>query len=165
MTNTQDNFNYGDENPIKKRLQESAAQIREKYLKREYPHSNVAIAEINLKGDIIFCVGATSKGGKKSPIPQKPEPKSKGGQFEPIIDPYSGHLMDTDSEYKVLSEIADTLEKFYDIYVEGIIYLYTERQPCQSCEGVISQFKEKFPNINLGLEQVFWDHRYPPIQR
>jgi filamentous hemagglutinin len=73
--------------------------------------------------------------------------------------------MDTDSEYKVLSEIADTLEKFYDIYVEGIIYLYTERQPCQSCEGVISQFKEKFPNINLGLEQVFWDHRYPPIQR
>lgn len=164
MTNTEDNFQDGEENPIKQRLRESAAQIRAKYLKREYPHSNVAIAEINLKGDVVFCVGATAKGGNKSPIPNKPKSKSEGGQFEPTIDPYSGYLMDTDSEYKVLSEIADTLEMLYDIHVEGIIYLYTERQPCQSCQGVISQFKEKFPNINLPLEQVFWDYPYPPIQ-
>ncbi|WP_353930514.1 deaminase domain-containing protein [Okeanomitos corallinicola TIOX110] len=161
MTNTEDNFNYKDENLIKERLQESAAQIRAKYLKREYPHSNVAIAEINIQSNIIFCVGATAKGGKKSPIPQKPQLKSKGGQFEPTIDPYSGHLMDTDSEYKVLSEIAETLEKSYNIHVQGNIYLYTERQPCQSCEGVIKQFQDKFANLNL---EVFWNYPYPPVQ-
>jgi hypothetical protein len=163
MKNTEDNIKDGEENPIEERLRKSAAQIRAKYLKREYPHSNVAIVEINLKGDVVFCVSATAKGGNKSPIPQKPKPKSEGGQFEPTIDPYSGYLMDTDSEYKVLSEIADTLEMLYDLHVEGTIYLYTERQPCQSCQGVISQFKEKFPNISLPLEQVFWDHPYPPI--
>lgn len=160
MTNTEDNFNYKDENLIEERLQASAAQIREKYLKKQYPSSNVAIAEIHLKGDIFFCVGATSKGGRKSPIPKRPQPKSEGGQFQPTIGLH-GCLMDTDSEYKVLSEIAETLEKSYNIHVQGNIYLYTERQPCQSCEGVIKQFQDKFANLNL---EVFWDYPYPPVQ-
>ncbi|NES98984.1 MAG: hypothetical protein F6K62_18435 [Sphaerospermopsis sp. SIO1G2] len=142
-------------------LQASATQIRAKYLNKQYPSSNVAFAEIHLQSNIFFCAGATSKGGKKSPIPQRPKPKSEGGQFEPTIDPYTGYLMDTDSEYKVLSEIADTLEKFYNVYVKGNIYLYTERQPCQSCEGVIKQFQDKFTNLNL---EVFWDYPYPPFQ-
>jgi The BURPS668_1122 family of deaminases len=38
-------------------------------------------------------------------------------------------------------------------YVSGTIVLYTEREPCSSCKGVISQFREMFPNINL---QVIW---------
>ncbi|MGN0495352.1 MAG: deaminase domain-containing protein [Lachnospiraceae bacterium] len=33
--------------------------------------------------------------------------------------------------------------------VEGTIYLFTERKPCPSFEGVIEKFKEMFPNIKL----------------
>ena len=67
--------------------------------------------------------------------------------------------MDTDAEYKVLSAIAEAIEMFYDLQVEGKLYLYSEFQPCESCSDVLRQFREKFPRIEI---QVFWDHPYPP---
>ncbi|NEP59110.1 MAG: hypothetical protein F6K31_19145 [Symploca sp. SIO2G7] len=121
--------------------------------------ANVALAELHLKSSIAFCAGATSRGGKKSPIPDRPKPKSAGGQFQPAIDTRTQRLMDTDAEYKVLSEIADTLEMFYDLQVEGELYLYTELQPCESCDSILRQFEEKFSNISV---HVFWDYPYPP---
>ncbi|WP_422661899.1 deaminase domain-containing protein [Pannus brasiliensis] len=67
--------------------------------------------------------------------------------------------MDTDAEYKVLDEIANILDRFYDrTIVEGQLYLYTELQPCESCQSVIKQFEEKFPNVKI---IVFWDYPYP----
>jgi hypothetical protein len=166
MSIRQDNFNNGEDNLIKQRLREAAQQIRVRYLNRPLPHSNVAYAEVSIHNQ-VFCVGATAKGGKKSPI-QQPKPKSEGGQFEPIVDPYSTYKMDTDAEYKVLSVIADTLEMIYDIQVkedfyieiEGYLYLYSDKKPCQSCQGIIKQFEDKFPNIKV---YIFWDHPYPPI--
>lgn len=139
-------------------LRTGAAQIREIYLKKPIG-SNVAIAELYLSGDVVLCAGATSKGAKKrkSPIP-KPLPKSAGGQFEPTLDPDSGRVMHTDAEYKVLSAIADTLEMFYNLSVEGNLYLYTELKPCPSCHSVLQQFSGKFPNITIW---VFWDIPYP----
>lgn len=135
-----------------------AALIRERYLKKPIGKANVAVAEIHLQGGIAFCVGATSRGGRKSPI-DIPKSKSEGGQFEPAIDGYSGRLMDTDAEYKVLSEIAEKLEMFYDLQVEGNLYLYTELQPCESCQSILKQFEEKFPHIQTN---IFWDYPYPP---
>lgn len=143
----------------KEDLQARAADIRRKYLKRPIGTSNVAIADVYLFNDVAFCAGATSKGGRKSPIP-RPLPKSQGGQFEPSPDPRTrpNALMDTDAEYKVLSAIAETLERSYDLEIEGSLYLYTEFQPCESCNDVLRQFKEKFPNISV---DVFWDYPYP----
>jgi hypothetical protein len=150
--------------PRKEDLQASAALIRNKYLGRPMGTSNVAIAEIYLNGNISFCVGATSKGGHKTPTPQ-PLPKSQGGQFEPsnIADARTGEsrLMDTDAEYKVLSEIASTLEVYYANNLNGRLYLYTEFKPCQSCECILNQFQEKFLNINI---KIFWDLPYPRIK-
>jgi The BURPS668_1122 family of deaminases len=140
-------------------LQASAALIRERYLRKPIGKSNVAIAVLSLAENVAFCAGATSKGGSKSPIPKIPKPKSAGGQFEPATDSRTQRLMDTDAEYKILSEIADTLEMFYDRQVEGRLYLYTEFQPCESCNCVLKQFKEKFPQIKI---EVFWDYPYPP---
>ena len=137
-------------------MRENATQIRQRYLKKPVGKGNVAIAEVHLQSDIAFCVGGTSR--QKSPTPL-PKPKSEGGQFEPIIDSYTKRLMDTDAEYKVLSAIADTLETSYDLQVEGNLYLYTEFQPCESCNNIVSQFREKFPNIRV---EIFWDYPYPP---
>jgi filamentous hemagglutinin len=65
--------------------------------------------------------------------------------------------MDTDSEYKVLPTVSERLSQD-NSEARGRAYLYTERKPCESCDGVIQQFKEKYPNIDL---DVFWDHPYP----
>lgn len=73
-----------------------------------------------LNDNVIIGVGAISR--EKSPYPI-PLAKSKGGQFEPIVDSYSKRLMDTDAEYKALSAIADTLDNFYDRSVEGTLCL------------------------------------------
>jgi hypothetical protein len=108
-----------------------------------------------LDNGVIFGIGATSRA--KSPI-TIPLSKSQGGQFEPIIDSYSGRIMDTDAEYKALSAIAETLEKIFNSLKEGKLYLYTEREPCESCQGIIEQFKNKFPKIEI---IVFWDYPYP----
>ncbi|WP_414530002.1 deaminase domain-containing protein [Nodularia chucula] len=147
----------GSDTLIKARLSASAATIRAAYLKKPIGKSNVTVAEIHIQGDVAFSVGATSRGGNKSPIPQ-PKPKSEGGQFEPTVDSRTHRLMDTDAEYKVLSTIADQLEILYDLQVEGNLYLYTELQPCESCENIIKQFQMKFPNIKI---EVFWDYPYP----
>jgi filamentous hemagglutinin len=39
------------------------------------------------------------------------------------------------------------------------LYLYTERKPCESCQGVINQFREKFPEIKITIS---WTYPYPP---
>lgn len=144
---------------ISEELKNNAALIRICYLGKPIGKANVALAEIHLKEGIVFCAGATSRGGKKSPI-DIPKPKSAGGQFEPTIDSRTGRMMDTDAEYKVLSAIAHTIEISYNLKVEGKLYLYTEFQPCESCNNILSQFKEKFTRIEV---IVFWDYPYPPI--
>jgi hypothetical protein len=84
---------------IEERLRSDAELIREQYLNKPFPKNNVAVIEVHLAAKISFSVGATSKAN--SPV-SKPKPKSEGGQFEPIVDSYSGYLMDTDAEYKAL---------------------------------------------------------------
>ena len=144
-----------DQNSIKETLEKDAKLLRDIYLRKPFPKGNVSIIELYMKTGIIFGIGATSRA--KSPV-SIPQPKSEGGQFEPIIDSYSNRLMDTDAEYKALSAIADTLDMSYDSLVEGVLYLYTERKPCESCQGVVKQFKEKYPNIEI---KIFWDYPYP----
>jgi hypothetical protein len=69
--------------------------------------------------------------------------------------------MDTDAEYKALSAIADTLDFFARYEQQGKLYLYTEREPCESCAYVLQQFKHKYPNLEIA--EIFWDYPYPPI--
>ncbi|MEL4897972.1 deaminase domain-containing protein [Crocosphaera sp. Alani8] len=144
-----------DQNSIKENLEKDAKLLRDIYLKKPFPKGNISIIELHLKTGIIFGIGATSR--VKSPV-SIPKAKSQGGQFEAIIDSYSNRLMDTDAEYKGLSAIADTIDMSYDSLVEGVLYLYTERKPCESCQGIIKQFQEKYPNINI---ETFWDYPYP----
>ena len=142
----------------KKSLPQNAEQIRQIFLKRDFPSGNIAIAEVHLEKGIRFGMGATSRASSPCQL-SIPIPRSQGGQFEPSIDPYSGRVMDTDAEYKVLSAIAQVLETHYNWDIQGQLYLYTERQPCQSCRDIIRQFREKFPNIEVDVD---WSYPYPP---
>lgn len=75
-----------------------------------------------------------------SPIP-KPSSIHEGGQFEPTVDPVSGRLMDSNSEYKVLSTITETHEEHNGVNastVYGTLYLYAGMAPCASCNSMIN---------------------------
>lgn len=52
-----------------------------------------------------------------------------------------------DSERKILENIAAGL----DMNSTGSIKLFTERPPCASCQGVVSQFEVLFPNISVDV--------------
>ena len=54
---------------------------------------------------------------------------------------------DVDTEYKILTEVSNLLGSNYN--ATGKIVLYTEKIPCISCENVIAEFNETYPNIEL----------------
>ena len=60
-----------------------------------------------------------------------------------------GHRRDLDSEYKILEAIAEKYTNTRE--VKGKIELFTEREPCDSCEYVMKQFRQTFPNIQLNV--------------
>jgi filamentous hemagglutinin len=53
----------------------------------------------------------------------------------------------TDTENKILDEVGRFLD--WDPGREGIIQLFTERAPCDSCSDVIAQFSRAFPRVTL----------------
>ncbi|OIP75957.1 MAG: hypothetical protein AUK48_06550 [Oscillatoriales cyanobacterium CG2_30_44_21] len=66
-----------------------------------------------------------------------------------LLDPPPRHYRGYDSEYKLLEEIASRYTQNKN--VQGKIELFTERPPCLSCQNIIGQFRQSFPNIELNV--------------
>ncbi|OOV17875.1 hypothetical protein BXU10_16500 [Flavobacterium sp. LM4] len=70
------------------------------------------------------------------------------------IDGANSWLRNTDSEYKMLNRLANDLNvikgKIYK-EIRGELRIVSERPYCPSCQGVIQQFSEMFPNVKLIL--------------
>lgn len=66
--------------------------------------------------------------------------------------------MDTDAEYKALSALARRIDAMTAWQKMGVVYLFTERQPCASCASVIAQFEERFPMVSVVVE---FDYPFP----
>ncbi len=66
-----------------------------------------------------------------------------------IVDGVNAYDRMFDSEAKILEEIAAKLGN--KTGVTGTINLYTERACCPSCEYVIQQFQQKYPNIIINV--------------
>ncbi|WP_077466688.1 deaminase domain-containing protein, partial [Rodentibacter sp. Ppn85] len=62
-----------------------------------------------------------------------------------------GDLIDrkTDSEYKILSNLADQLGS--NTQAKGQVIIFTERPACPSCLGVTEQFNKRYPNIKVNI--------------
>ncbi len=56
---------------------------------------------------------------------------------------------EVDTESKILEEIASQLGNNRD--ATGTIDLFTTREPCASCRGVMSQFMDRYPNIEINI--------------
>lgn len=59
----------------------------------------------------------------------------------------SMYLRDSDTEYKILNDIASRLGN--NTEVKGKIKLFTELDTCDSCSQVIAEFAKKYKNIEL----------------
>lgn len=75
--------------------------------------------------------------------PFKPEKVNSSN----VVDGEGAWLRDVDTEYKILSDIQSKLGD--NDSVSGKIKLFTELEPCPSCQSVIEQFKAMYPNIDI----------------
>ncbi|UEM39547.1 DUF637 domain-containing protein [Pectobacterium aquaticum] len=108
---------------------------------------NVAVADINIPGipkTLAAHSGVNVSGnglvGKGSESFKYQEiPNNKGF----II------ARNTDSEYKILDNISDKLAG--NISAKGTVTIFTERPACGSCLGVVEQFQQRYPGIEVKI--------------
>ncbi|MFM7851213.1 MAG: deaminase domain-containing protein, partial [Flammeovirgaceae bacterium] len=104
---------------------------------------NMAFADIKVNGEVSTLVSIS--GSKTRPLLIEAPTNRNFTTFETP----RGHLRSTDSEAKLLEAIA---ARYADNpKIKGTINLFTERRQCDSCRGVIDQFKAMFPNIKLKI--------------
>lgn len=118
-------------------------------------NKNIGFANFNIGGEEGNLIGVS---GKDFNPPLKPinlngvtyEIAHQKNQSTFTATPTDKNPRDTDSEYKILEVLASKYDQNRDI--TGTVYLFTERSPCDSCKAVIQQFKERFPKINVTVE-------------
>ena len=133
-----------------RRVQELRSKFMQPIMREE---GNIGIADINIQGIDTKTMAAHSKNKKPSNLLvgegrtkfdylDLPSVKKNGD----LSDPYPRN---TDTEYKLLSNIADKLGNNRD--AKGEITIFTEKEVCGSCSGVAQQFKAKYPDITLKI--------------
>ena len=73
-------------------------------------------------------------------------------KFESRVLPNrSGEFLNrnTDSEYKILSNLADQIGD--NRYARGTVAIFTERSACASCLNFAKQFQQRYPNIDIKI--------------
>lgn len=63
-----------------------------------------------------------------------------------VVDGPNCWYRHVDTEFKILEDLASRLP---DQTVTGRVRLYTDLPPCASCRGVIRQFLDRYPNIQM----------------
>ncbi|QXI31217.1 deaminase domain-containing protein [Pseudomonas vanderleydeniana] len=113
---------------------ERVAEIRKQY--ELYPNRNVAVARFTIDGkssELIGISGARERAGTVS---------------APVIKIFDtvrtgDNSRELDSEYKILSAMAADMTASS----KGAVALYSELRLCVSCDGVVEQFRQRFPDV------------------
>ncbi|MFE0620749.1 deaminase domain-containing protein [Priestia aryabhattai] len=132
------------------RVKELRGNLSSKYKKA----GNFALAEVDVNSLNKREFYASSKidefkGNLEEKVPEislKPNEPIFEASLAPGKDgkPY---MRDSDTEYKILNEIA--LKLGNDVNATGEIKLFTELDTCDSCSKVIAEFADKYKNIKL----------------
>ena len=109
---------------------------------------NAAVAQINIDGlTTRKLVGHSQIDKAQGSFVGQGETK-----FESLKLPNKkGDFIDrrVDSEYKILSNLADQLGS--NRQAKGQVTIFTERPACLSCLGVVDQFIKRYPNIKVNV--------------
>lgn len=132
---------------MKNRLPEWACNIG------NFAYSEVNIAIVDKKQYFAHSsVNSMIPSVEGSGISVKPESSPFNPMYvnsKNIVNGEGAWLRDVDTEYKILSEIQSRLGSNFE--ATGSIKLYTELEPCLSCQSVIKKFKEMYPNIRIEI--------------
>jgi len=132
------------------RVKELRGSLTSKYKKS----GNFAVAEVNVSGISKTEFYAQSsinklKGSLEDKVPnislQPENPMFKATKA--VGKDGESYLRDTDTEYKILNDIASLLGE--NTQATGKIKLFTELDTCDSCSKVIAEFATKYKNIEL----------------
>ncbi|USK69136.1 deaminase domain-containing protein [Peribacillus asahii] len=132
------------------RVKELRGNLTSRYKKS----GNFAVAEVDVSGISKSEFYAQSsinelKGNLEDKVPdislQPENPMFKA--TEAVGKEGESYLRNTDTEYKILNDIASRLGE--NIQATGKIKLFTELDTCDSCSKVIAEFAAKYKNIEL----------------
>ncbi|MGY2292074.1 hemagglutinin repeat-containing protein [Pseudomonas sp. SDO528_S397] len=121
------------------RLSERALQVRSEL--NIGSGRNIAVAEYSIDGQSAELVGVSGLAKRPGTVDV---PKTQ--VFDTIQTGNNPRTMD--SEYKILSSLADKLTPSS----QGVVNIYSELPVCVSCSGVISQFQQRFPGVIVKVE-------------
>ena len=118
---------------------------------------NAAAAVLELAMGRVYSEEATSK---KKPLNIPGEDNGPKLFFEPRLNRRASCNNKEHAEYKIFNALAEHLERDdVSLEVEGILYLYTEREMCSGCYITCDEdFKMRFPNIQV---IIFYKQPYP----
>ncbi|HHE3577036.1 deaminase domain-containing protein [Pasteurella multocida] len=132
-----------------KEYQEMIYDLRSKLPSNMKKSGNVAVAKIDIEGLNIKQLAGHSRIDK----PMRGFIGSKDSKFHYLfLEPKGGGALiprNTDSEYKILSNLAEQLGD--NPLAKGNVTIFTERRACVSCLGVIKQFEQRYPNVKLNI--------------
>jgi len=147
-------------------LRDEVQQVRQQYIpprrsKISDPQSdgNVAVARLEISNPNQSCsFQATSK---RKPINIPGEEGGPTLYFDPMLDRaiLGQYYNRAHAEYKLFNAIAEKIKQSnLPDDVEGILYLYTERDTCSGCYSTGDNFNDMFPNIRV---IIFYERPYP----
>lgn len=101
------------------------------------PKQMAAHSGVSMSGKGLVGKGLVGKGSENFKYSELP---NKKGELIP---------RNTDSEYKILDNLADKLDNTTS--AKGTVTIFTERPACGSCLGVIEQFQQKYPGVKVDV--------------
>ena len=111
-------------------------------LKYDVSHKkNIAYADANVDGESSELIGISGKKPVGDTVGMPDESK-----LHPLSQGYDSR--DDHSELKILEHIARKANEFS----KGLVKIYTEREPCPSCEEVIKEFRRLYTGIVVLVE-------------
>ncbi|MFC9966054.1 deaminase domain-containing protein [Nocardia ignorata] len=102
---------------------------------------NVAVARGEIDGEEINLDAVSGQSSPSGTVEAPANPTLRPVSEDGTTDrPY-------DSEFKILDNLAQQLSPD----AKGTINLYTERAPCDACQSVIDQFKQRYPGVEVNV--------------
>lgn len=119
---------------------------------------NAAAAKLELEMGEVYSKEASSK---RKPLNVPGQEDGSRLFFDSRIDraSFNSNYNEQHAEYKLFNALAEDLERddvSWD--VEGILYIYTEKDMCSGCNVTCDEFKVRFPNIET---IIFYKRPYP----
>ena len=111
-------------------------------------NNNVAAAAVNIDGMDPQMLTSVSGGSARTGTVPEVGVEGNPQRFLPGRMDGGANTRFSDTEFKILNYLANQIGPSSDS-VTGSVWLHSDFPVCDSCNGVIDQFRSAFPNVDL----------------